>query len=316
MCTAIAICNKEFYFGRNMDIEGRFGEHIVTVPRRYPFFFRRAGDMICHYAMVGTAAVVEGYPLFADAMNEKGLCMAGLSFPGNAVYGEVREDDVFQISPFELIPWVLGRCSSVGEARQLLEKTRVVSIAFSENLDLTPLHWCVADKSGSLVIEPTEQGLMLYEDPVGVLTNNPTFPAHLADVDAYGNLSPCSPGARISEEAGYFSLGLGGVGLPGDYSSRSRFVRAAFLKKHLQEETEREGRIAQVFQLLTTVAPPRGVVLDDNGLAHYTTYSCCMCGDDLTYYHRATERLCPLAVVLDETTMEGDMLKAVKLEGG
>ena len=308
MCTAIAICNREFYFGRNMDIEGSFGERIVTAPRRYPFFFRCVGDMSCHYAMVGTAAVAEGYPLFADAMNEKGLCMAGLSFPGNAFYGEPRTGDAFQIAPFELIPWVLGRCASVGEARQLLEKTRVVSIAFSEDLALTPLHWCVADKSGMLVIEPTEQGLMLYDDPVGVLTNNPAFPAHLADVDAYANLSPRSPKVQVSEDAGYFSFGLGGTGLPGDYSSRSRFVRAAFLKKHLREEKEQEGRIAQAFQLLASVAPPRGVVLDDKGLAHYTTYSCCMCADTLTYYHKPAEKLCPLAVVPDEKMMEGDVL--------
>ena len=88
MCTSITLKDKDMYFGRNLDLEYSFGERVVVTPRNYVFKLRAKEPMMRHYAMIGMATVAEGYPLYAEAVNEKGLYMAGLNFPGNAVYME------------------------------------------------------------------------------------------------------------------------------------------------------------------------------------------------------------------------------------
>ena len=92
MCTAATYKTKDFYFGRTLDYEFSYGDQIVITPRNYAFNFRHVGDMKNHYAIIGMAHVAEDYPLYYDAMNEKGVAMAGLNFVGNAVYSEVQSD--------------------------------------------------------------------------------------------------------------------------------------------------------------------------------------------------------------------------------
>ena len=303
MCTCVALNFDRFYFGRNMDLEGSFGERVVMAPRNFPLKGKcelNAGD---HYAIMGMAAVVEGYPLFADAMNEKGLCMAGLNFPGNAVYCKENEQGKYRVSPFELIAWVLGRCDTVAEAEQLLRRTVLVDVPFSKSVPLTPLHWMVSDSSCSLVVEPMAEGLKIYKNPVGVLTNNPPFPYHLANLAGYAHLGAGTPKSGWTEDDRWLSMGLGGVGLPGDYSSPSRFVRTAFLKKNLWMTQEPTEQVDAFFRVLGAVAPPRGCVLSPQGKPHYTTYTCCMdvaegqyiCkkygASDVFYYRMAAEEM-------------------------
>ena len=176
MCTTVAMTMDSFFFGRNMDLEDSFGEGVVITPRNFPFRFRRTEPSFSHYAMIGMASVMDGYPLYADAVNEKGLCAAGLNFPHNAYYPKWGNGVKTEISPFEVIPFVLGRCATVSEARELLVQAALVDEPFSEALPLTPLHWHIADKNGALVVEPMADGLKLYDDPFGILTNNPPFP--------------------------------------------------------------------------------------------------------------------------------------------
>ena len=107
MCTAATYQTRDFYFGRNLDYECSYGEQVVVVPRNFPFALRHGGELARHYAMIGMAHVAGGYPLFYDAVNEKGLCIAGLNFVGNAVYGKPQAG-CENIAVFELIPWLLG----------------------------------------------------------------------------------------------------------------------------------------------------------------------------------------------------------------
>ena len=86
MCTAAVYQTKDHYFGRNLDLEYSYQESITIAPRNYPFSFRKLPEMKTHYAIIGMAYVLEGYPLYYDATNEKGLSMAGLNFPGSAAY--------------------------------------------------------------------------------------------------------------------------------------------------------------------------------------------------------------------------------------
>ena len=200
------------------------------LPRAYPFSLRCMGDFRTKYAMIGMAYVAGEYPLYYDAVNEKGLGIAGLNFVGNAVY-HPAQDGKSNVAQFELIPWLLGSCATLAEVRTLLAKTNIVNIPFSEQLPLAQLHWLIADKTGSIVVESTADGLHIYDNPVGVLTNNPPFPQQLFALNNYRALSPRTPAVAFADglDLPVYSRGLGALGLPGDLSSQSRFVRAAFV---------------------------------------------------------------------------------------
>ena len=186
MCTAATYYAKDHYFGRNLDLEFSYHEEITIVPRNYPFIFRKCEGINHHYAMIGTAFVVEGYPLFYDAVNEKGLGIAGLNFPGNAAY-KAEVPDADNVAPFEFIPWILSRCADVDEAKTLISRMNPVNISFSPELPLTPLHWMIADKKNTIVVEAVEEGVKVYENPVHVLTNNPPFPYHMMNLNILRN---------------------------------------------------------------------------------------------------------------------------------
>ncbi len=319
MCTSIAFNKGEFCFGRNMDIEYSFGERVVFTPRRYPFYFRRAGELKDHYAILGMAAVQEGYPLYADAMNEHGLCMAGLSFP-ESVYPEkviAKEDtEIREVSPFEFIPWVLGKCGNIGDVRALLKETAVVNIPFSDKLPLTPLHWHIADRSGSFVVECIDGGMNIYDDPVGVLTNSPDFTFHYRNLQQYYGLSVKYPDkTKWGElELSPFGRGFGGIGLPGDYSPASRFVKAAFLANNSPSESDEQKRIAHFFHDLDSVSMPKGIVFTQDGKEEITLYSCCMSPQSGTYYYKTYYNSRLSAVKMQREDMDGDSLKEFPLD--
>lgn len=129
MCTAVTYKTKDFYFGRTLDYEFSYGEEITVTPRNYIFDFRHIGQLKSHYAIIGMAFVSEGYPLYYDAVNEKGLGMAGLNFVGNAAYkaSVCGEKDVAQ---FEFIPWILSQCATVSEARAKLDGINLTGTPF------------------------------------------------------------------------------------------------------------------------------------------------------------------------------------------
>ena len=130
MCIAVNYKTKDHYFGRNLDYEHTFGEKICITPRNYPLTFRRAETICRHYAIIGVAVVMDQYPLYFDGTNEKGLSMAGLNFPENAVYMP-EEPGKDNITSYEIIPWILAQCATVKEARQLCERMNILKLSFS-----------------------------------------------------------------------------------------------------------------------------------------------------------------------------------------
>lgn len=306
MCTAITYRTKDHYFGRNLDLEYSYHETVTVTPRNYPFRFRSAGTVERHYAMIGIAYVVEGCPLYYEATNEKGLSMAGLNFPGNAAYRpmEAGRDNV---APFEFIPWVLGRCADIAGARRLLERLNLMDTDFSPELPATPLHWMIADREESIVVEQTEAGLRVYDDPVGVLTNNPPFDYHLANLNNYMGLSREAPENRLSEKLDLkpYSLGMGAMGLPGDLSSASRFVRAAFTRLNSVSGPSESESVSQFFHILGSVAQPRGCVRAADGRFELTVYSCCCNTDRGVYYYTTYENSQITAVDMFKADLDG-----------
>ncbi len=320
MCTSLSVSlgetGKGLLFGRNMDIESHFGEQVVITPRAYPFRFRCLPDMETHYAIIGMAVITDGYPLYADAMNEKGLCMAGLHFPGNAVYmrPDAAGDDICRIAPFELIPYLLGACGTVQEVKAVLQNAVLVDISFSSALPNTPLHWHIAAPDGAVILEATADGLRMYDDTVGVLTNNPPYPFHLTNLYRYtgmtGEALPDGISERQKTHPGEtYDLGMGLVGLPGDHTSPARFVRCATLQRLTAwEGLSKDEAMGQFFRILGTVAVPRGCVLTKDGAYHATLYSCCMDTDTLSYHVFTDQKITPLSVVLTNERCEGKRL--------
>lgn len=281
MCTSIAMQNGEFYFGRNLDLHQNFEEQVVVTPRNYPFLFRKTKPLPRHFAIIGMASVKDGYPLYAEATNEKGLCIAGLNFPDNAYYPKDETQGAYNLSPFELIPFLLGSCDSLKSARETLKRIRLIHLPFNAQTPLTPLHWHIADKTGSIVLECTQAGLAVYENPFGVLTNNPPFPFQCDYARTYAHLSN-----RFTPRENTFSLGLDAVGLPGDYSSPSRFVKSAWLLNNTPKLRSEQERVAHFFHLLSAVAPVYGSVFTAKNQPHYTLYSSCINADTGIYYYR------------------------------
>lgn len=313
MCTAISHFNHCHYFGRNLDLEYSYNEAVTITPRCYPFIFRNAADTKKHYAMIGMATVLDGYPLYYDATNEHGLSIAGLNFPGNAVYLPAKSD-YSNIAPFELIPWILCQCANVDEAEDLLMKTNLQNISFSTSLPNTPLHWLLADRSRSIAVEPMTDGIKIFTNPVGVLTNNPPFAFHMHNLCNYLNLSPKEPNKLFcgKVELTPYSRAMGAIGLPGDASSASRFVKAVFHKLNSVADDTEDGNVGQFFHILDSVSMINGSVSLGTKLDK-TVYSSCCNTDKRVYYYTTYENRQITAVKMDCCNLDGDRLTCYPL---
>ncbi len=307
MCTAVTFTSKNHYFGRNLDFEFDFGEDVVITPRNYPFKYRYKEKRAQHHALIGMALVKEDYPLYFDATNECGLSMAALYFPGNAVYLPHKEN-MDNITPFEFIPWILMQCSNVPQAKTLLGNMNLVDTAFSEDYPLTPLHWIIADKNQSITVEPTTDGIKIYENPIGVLTNNPSFDFHMHNLANYINLTRNEPVNRFGSEYEIcpYSRGMGAIGLPGDLSSASRFVRAAFVKANsVCDDTN--TAINQFFHILRSVEQQNGCAKVGD-LYEKTIYSSCCDTEEGIYYYTTYNNSQITGINMHHTDLYGDSL--------
>ena len=315
MCTSIAFSNPALY-GRNLDLETSFGEQVVITPREYPFHFHHRPVMEHHFALIGMATVAANTPLYAEAVNEKGLYMAGLNFPGNAVYFPDDTGTEACITPYELIPLILGGCANLQQARRVLEGLRITAIPFSPSYPLAPLHWHIADATGSITAEPTAEGLKLYDNPAGVLTNNPPFPFQMMHLNLYQGLSPRQPENAFAPDLPLqpYGQGMGAVGLPGDWSPMSRFVRACFLKSHALFGEDSAENAVQFFHIMDAIAMVRGSVITPEGKPDLTIYSCCIDAQKLIYYYKTYTNSRPCAVQLTEEACRGSALAAFPLE--
>ncbi|MBQ9150636.1 MAG: linear amide C-N hydrolase [Clostridia bacterium] len=316
MCTSLALptADGRQLFGRTLDLDTHFGERVTLTPRRYPFRFSYVPALTEHHAILGMAAVADGavadgYPLYAEAMNNRGLCMAGLRFAGNAVYADRPAAGKINLAPWELIPYLLGKYATVNQVRNALREIRLIDQPFSSDLPAAPLHWHIADSDpthGGLILEVTADGMRVYDSPAngaGVLTNNPPYAEQLAFLAEYSAVRGDAPG------------------LPGDYSSPSRFVRAATFRRWMMEwmETQHkdgEGKdlhievtpVTQFLRILAAVSPMAGAVFTKEGKSHRTLYTCCMDSGAGVYHYFTEEDTAVRSVSFASVDMEGSAL--------
>ena len=285
VCTGIWFKNR--YMGRTLDWMESYGEMLVVAPRNFKFEFRFEEGLESHFAMMGMAVVSENYPLFYEGVNEAGLGMAGLFFKEETVYHERCEGKI-NVAPFEMIPYILGQCKSVKEARVRLERMNIVNERFNDSWGTSPLHWILADKEECMVVESLVSGLKIYENKYGVLTNAPNFDKQVVNYNNYMNLYKH---------------------LPGNWSSMSRFVRAVYVRNN--SKTGNEENIADVnlfFHMLDVVSQIRGCNQDADREDEITIYSCCQDLDKGIYYYTTYERREINSLSLDEVELNSDKL--------
>ena len=306
MCTAASYKTKDFYFGRTLDYEFSYGDQVVITPRSYPFQFRHMQPMQSHHAMIGMACVIAGTPLYYEAVNEAGLGMAGLNFVGNAVYREPMTDQD-NVAQFEFIPWILGQCESVEQAKALLKTMNLTNTRFSDDLSLAELHWIIADREQAITVESVADGIKIYDNPVGVLTNNPPFDQQMFALNNYRSLSPRTPENKFSDKLSLnaYSRGMGAMGLPGDLSSQSRFIRVAFVKMNSISGDSESESVSQFFHILNSVDQQRGCC--DVGEEKYeiTLYTCCCNADKGIYYYTTYDNHQITAVDMHHEDLDG-----------
>ncbi len=306
MCTAISLCGKKHFFGRNLDFEHSFGEKVLITPRNFPLDFRHTDSISSHYAMIGMGIVSDGYPLYFDATNEKGLSMAGLLFSGYAHYHDINPERT-NLAPFEVIPWVLSQCADTKKAKELLGKLSITNTHFSSEYPNTPLHWIISDKKSSIVLESVKEGIKIYDNPTHVLTNSPPFEMQIFNLNNYMTLSPFPPENKFSDKLNLkaYSRGMGAMGLPGDFSSASRFVRAAFFRANCRNE---KNEAALLFDMLKNLSPLPGCVITEEGKNEITIYSSCVDTERGIYYYTTCEGNKVSSVSINEHEIDSSCL--------
>ena len=270
MCTAISDNQNGHFFARTLDVERSYGERLLGVGRNFPLHFLHEETENRHPFILGVGIVSDGYPLFFDAVNECGLAMAGLSFPESARYCCVQNGKT-NVASFELIPFLLSKCESVGDARALLRNIVVTDDDFSHTFPATPLHWIIADKNECIVAEPLDDGLHVYENPFGVLTNEPPFPSQTDGLKEY-----CYSASE-------------------SYTSRARFSRAQYVKSRALATPSSSfsssslaspslDGVFRVFSLMATVRVPYACSSTPEGKPSYTVYTSCADTQNCAYY--------------------------------
>ncbi|MGL4343560.1 MAG: choloylglycine hydrolase [Cellulosilyticaceae bacterium] len=316
MCTALTLTTADGYhlFGRNMDIEYTFNQAPMIVPRNFVYKNKVAGTISrMKYAMIGMGTIINEHPMFAEAMNEKGLGCAGLNFPGYAHWSDTCDMDKINVSPYDIIPWILGQFANIEALKPELEKLCIVNKPINNQVPLPPLHWIVTDREGAcIVIEQTIDKLKVYDNQVGILANSPTFDWHITNLHQYMGLSANYPGdVRWGNQTLIpVGQGVGAIGLPGDFSSTSRFVKTAFLRNHMPLSQDVETGISDFFHILGSVAMIKGAVITPEQKNDITQYTSCMCLESGMYYYTTCHNQ-----QINGINMHQEALDAVEIKG-
>ena len=306
MCTCVWAGGK--YFGRNLDVENSYGETVTIMPRNYNISFSNGEKIKTKYALIGMAYVSEDYPLFFDCGNEKGLCVAALNFPDFAVYNKPKENYI-NIASYEFITYITSNFASIDELMPYLKKVNITDNSFSKELPAKPLHFMISDRYRTIVAEPTEGGLKIYDNPTGVMTNAPSFDFHLMSLNNYMSLSNGDAKNTFSKNLNLncYSKGMGAIGLPGDYSSVSRFVKATFVKDNTIFGKDEKNNINRFFDILYSVKMPYGCINSPLGY-EFTSYSCCIDTLNMIYYYTTIDNSTITSVDIKKEDLESKKL--------
>ncbi|HHL2066597.1 choloylglycine hydrolase [Clostridium perfringens] len=318
MCTGLALETKDglHLFGRNMDIEYSFNQSIIFIPRNFKCVNKsNKKELITKYAVLGMGTIFDDYPTFADGMNEKGLGCAGLNFPVYVSYSKEDIEGKTNIPVYNFLLWVLANFSSVEEVKEALKNANIVDIPISENIPNTTLHWMISDITGkSIVVEQTKEKLNVFDNNIGVLTNSPTFDWHVANLNQYVGLRYNQvPEFKLGDQSlTALGQGTGLVGLPGDFTPASRFIRVAFLRDAMIKNDKDSIDLIEFFHILNNVAMVRGSTRTVEEKSDLTQYTSCMCLEKGIYYYNTYENNQINAIDMNKENLDGNKIKTYK----
>ncbi|MDU5491336.1 MAG: choloylglycine hydrolase [Clostridium perfringens] len=318
MCTGLALETKDglHLFGRNMDIEYSFNQSIIFIPRNFKCVNKsNKKELTTKYAVLGIGTIFDDYPTFADGMNEKGLGCAGLNFPVYVSYSKEDIEGKTNIPVYNFLLWVLANFSSVEEVKEALKNANIVDIPISENIPNTTLHWMISDITGkSIVVEQTKEKLNVFDNNIGVLTNSPTFDWHVANLNQYVGLRYNQvPEFKLGDQSlTALGQGTGLVGLPGDFTPASRFIRVAFLRDAMIKNDKDSIDLIEFFHILNNVAMVRGSTRTVEEKSDLTQYTSCMCLEKGIYYYNTYENNQINAIDMNKENLDGNEIKTYK----
>lgn len=318
MCTGLALETKDglHLFGRNMDIEYSFNQSIIFIPRNFKCVNKsNKKELTTKYAVLGMGTIFDDYPTFADGMNEKGLGCAGLNFPVYVSYSKEDIEGKTNIPVYNFLLWVLANFSSVEEVKEALKNANIVDIPISENIPNTTLHWMISDITGkSIVVEQTKEKLNVFDNNIGVLTNSPTFDWHVANLNQYVGLRYNQvPEFKLGNQSlTALGQGTGLVGLPGDFTPASRFIRVAFLRDAMIKNDKDSIDLIEFFHILNNVAMVRGSTRTVEEKSDLTQYTSCMCLEKGIYYYNTYENNQINAIDMNKENLDGNEIKTYK----
>lgn len=301
--------DKIKFLSRTMDFSFELDAKPIFIPRNFSFDSHVSGSNFkSEYAFIGAGRDMKGY-LFADGVNEKGFAIATLYFEENASFSKNKHSSKFNLAPEELVSWALGNVESVEDFSEKIKNLNIVALKNEVIGEVIPLHWIVSDDLGvTKCLEITKNGIHLYDNPVGVMTNSPEFPWHLTNLSHQNQFQP----EEFSEKK-YGSLenksdgpGTGLLGLPGDFTAASRFLRTVVLKQYSTKVTGVYEGVNAVVHILNTVDIPKGVKVTNKkkDIADYTQYKGIMDISHRTYYMMPYDGFMPHKVALTD-----DLLK-------
>ena len=288
MCTGIRFTDGSgnLYFARNLDWTSDFGERVVLTPTGYATKSPFGAVPKIQYAVIGMGIVEEDTPLYFDCGNDAGLAVGGLNFPGYAQYAPAPVEGATNVAAFEFPLWVASQFSTVDEVEAALADVVIVDMPINEKYPSSLLHWLIGDSTRSIVVEYTADGMHVFHDDVDVLANQPGFGWHHENLRNYLNTSPDFPEEVVLNQAHLTPFGSGSLmrGIPGDYYSPSRFVRAAYVHAHYPPKTTEEENVSRAFHTLQGVAMVEGSAAMGSGEFEKTTYTGLYSSRTMTYY--------------------------------
>ncbi len=277
--------------GRTYDQFGDLAANrVISVPQGMPCApgLHGEGAVPGEYGYTGMAVLGFGEPILVDGVNSAGLMGALLYFPEYAVYEEAAKPGSTAVHPGRLLAWLLSRCTGVEEAVEELSRITLVD----EPIQGKPLpaHYILSDRTGeAVIIEPDADGLSIHRNTIGVLTNSPGYLWHRTNLRNFVGVTnlPKAPQTIAGHEIREFGERLGGgSGLPGDYSSPSRFVRLAFMKEFAVPGRDEPDGVSRMFRAFAPVDIPEGLAKADPNYDVYEQTLCTsvMCAESGVYY--------------------------------
>jgi choloylglycine hydrolase len=324
-CTGIRLQAQDgaVIYGRTLEFGSNLDSNLIIIPREiaYQGTTESGKPGLAWRTKYGVAGLNgEGQMAIVDGLNEKGLASGIFYMPGYAKYQQVSADEeVRSLAPWELVTWILTSFATVDEVRRALPEIRVGSV----KLDgvVLPLHYIVHDAAGnSLVVEYLDGKLSLRDNPVGVITNAPDFDWHLKNLGNYVNLRAdnAAPEAIDGFKISQFGQGSGLLGMPGDFTPPSRFVRAVILSHAVAPVETGEAAIRQAFHVLDSFDIPLGAVRavgDDATAYELTQWTSASDTKNLVFYFHSHDNRRIRQVDLKKVDFNGGQILVIPSRG-